>query len=93
MMKMTVQIDEAVDRASTTTELSDNGIVTSTSTTRFSFGAIDYPQFIVDTICYAFCFLDRLLCLLVSFSNDLLLVVQNFLGSGDYFRQVQPNEI
>ena len=40
MMKMTVRIDPSVDSASTTTELRDNGIVTSSSTTRFSFARL-----------------------------------------------------
>lgn len=37
VMKLTVRVDATTDRASTTTELRDNGVVTSTSTTRFSF--------------------------------------------------------
>ena len=37
MMKVTVLIDASVDRASTTTELRDGGVVTSSSTTHFSF--------------------------------------------------------
>jgi hypothetical protein len=40
MIKLTVLIDPSVDSASTTTELRDNGIVTSSSTTRFSFARL-----------------------------------------------------
>ena len=40
MMKLTVLIDPTADSASTTTELRDHGIVTGSSTTRFSFARL-----------------------------------------------------
>lgn len=40
MMKLTVQIDATADGANTSTDLRDNGVVTSTSTTRFSVASI-----------------------------------------------------
>ena len=40
MMKVTVLVETGSDSASTTTELRDGGVVTSTSTTRFSFASI-----------------------------------------------------